>query len=61
MKITVDMQKCPQNHRCPAMDVCPTGAISQQDIHSLPKVDNTKCVLCEACIGFCPMGALEKS
>ena len=37
--ITVNAQKCPQNHKCPSMAVCPQGAISQKDIYALPQVD----------------------
>ena len=60
MKITVNKQKCPQNHQCPSMTVCPKGAISQKDIHSLPVIDEKKCILCGKCIKFCPKGAFEK-
>lgn len=44
MKITVNPQKCPQNHRCPSIAVCPKGAISQKDIYSLPEIDGEKCI-----------------
>ena len=27
--IAVDRNKCPHDHRCPLMDICPEGAISQ--------------------------------
>jgi ferredoxin len=60
LKIIVNEQKCPQNHACPSVSVCPQGAISQKDIHSLPAVDIEKCVVCGKCIRFCPKGAFEK-
>ena len=60
MKIIVNEQKCPKNHRCPSIDVCPNEAIVQSDIHSLPTINSAKCILCGACIDFCPMGAFEK-
>ena len=44
--ITVNAEKCPQNHKCPSMAVCPQGAISQKDIYALPQVDQEKCVSC---------------
>jgi ferredoxin len=59
MRIIVNAQKCPQDHRCPSMAVCPKGAITQKDIHSLPVVDETKCITCGKCIRFCPKGAFE--
>lgn len=55
--ITVDAAKCPQNHKCPAIAVCPKGAISQTDIYALPVVDTTLCILCGKCKTFCPKGA----
>lgn len=60
MEIVVNRQKCPQDHKCPSMAVCPMGAISQKDIYSLPVVDKEKCVVCGKCIQFCPKGAFEK-
>ena len=57
MKIQVNPDKCPQNHRCPSIDVCPRGAITQKDIHSLPEIG--KCILCGKCMRFCPKGAFE--
>jgi len=60
MKLMVDKQKCPQNHRCPSIPVCPKGAITQKDIFSLPVVDSKKCILCGKCITYCPRGAFFK-
>ncbi|MCI8623652.1 MAG: 4Fe-4S binding protein [Provencibacterium sp.] len=60
MKIIVNRQKCPQNHKCPSMAICPKNAISQKDIHSLPVVDEEKCIVCGKCMRFCPKGAFEK-
>jgi tRNA threonylcarbamoyladenosine biosynthesis protein TsaE len=52
--------KCPQDHQCPAIAVCPKGAISQSDINALPRVDDKLCVQCGLCMKFCPKGAFEK-
>jgi Fe-S-cluster-containing hydrogenase component 2 len=60
MKLTVNKDKCPQNHKCPSIAVCPQGAISQADIYALPEVDADKCVVCGKCIEYCPKGAFEK-
>ncbi len=58
MKATVSAWRCPQNHRCPAVRVCPVGAI-HQDGFSLPKIDTDKCTGCQMCTRFCPMGAIK--
>ncbi|MDR2940352.1 MAG: 4Fe-4S binding protein [Clostridiales bacterium] len=60
MKITVDPQKCPQDHKCPLIPVCPKAAISQKDIYSLPEVDESLCILCGKCVSQCPKHAFEK-
>ncbi|MCX5773720.1 MAG: 4Fe-4S binding protein [Fusobacteria bacterium] len=54
--ITVSKERCPQNHRCPSISVCPVSAISQEEF-SLPVVDNEKCIMCKKCMRFCPRGA----
>ena len=60
MKIIVNPQKCPQNHKCPSIAVCPQGEITQQTIYSLPMIDEEKCIICGKCMGFCPKNAFEK-
>ena len=60
MKLRINARRCPQNHRCPAISVCPTQAISQKNMFSLPVVDDSKCVVCGKCVRYCPMGAIEK-
>ena len=47
MKIIVNPQKCPQNHSCPSIAVCPKNAITQRDIRSLPTIDDAKCIVLE--------------
>lgn len=56
--IIVDKNLCPQNHRCPAIKVCPVKAISQNN-YELPQIDQDKCIKCEKCIKFCPMDAIQ--
>ncbi|MEI6499194.1 MAG: 4Fe-4S binding protein [bacterium] len=58
MAIEIDISKCPQNHICPAIMVCPVGALSQEGFDA-PSVDHDKCLDCGACSNFCPMGALQ--
>ncbi len=55
--ISVDKNLCPQNHKCPAIRICPVQAISQI-AHELPVIDNSICISCEKCIYYCPMGAI---
>lgn len=57
-RLTVSKTRCPQNHPCPAVRVCPVGALSQKGF-SAPTVDDDKCVRCGKCVRFCPMRALK--
>lgn len=50
-------EKCPQNHPCPAVRVCPVRALTQVGF-SAPKVDIEKCIACGKCSNFCPKNAL---
>ncbi|MCR4434728.1 MAG: 4Fe-4S binding protein [Clostridiales bacterium] len=54
----VHKKLCPQNHKCPAVSVCPAGALTQKG-YEAPIVDNEKCLACEKCIFVCPMGAIR--
>ncbi len=60
MSIMVDENRCPQNHRCPAIGTCKFEALSQKG-NDAPKVDEEKCTECGKCVRFCPMGALQKA
>ena len=57
MAITVVASRCPQNHRCPSLRVCPVGALTQVG-NALPTVDEALCIDCGKCVRSCPMGAL---
>lgn len=58
MPIHVNKSRCPQDHPCPALRVCPVQALSQERFNA-PVVDKDKCLDCGACANFCPMGALQ--
>ncbi len=56
-KLIMVKERCPQNHKCPAVNVCPVGALSQEGM-SAPTIDYEKCIKCGKCSNFCPMKAL---
>lgn len=58
MKLDVIKERCPANHPCPSLRVCPTGALTQQGFDA-PEVDQDQCIACGKCVRFCPMGALK--
>ena len=58
MSISVITSKCPQNHICPSVKICPVGALIQNGF-SAPVVDDAKCIKCNKCVKYCPMGALR--
>lgn len=59
-KLTVILENCPQDHKCPAAAICPVGALSQKDFEA-PMVDHDLCIRCGKCSSFCPMKALVLS
>lgn len=52
-KIKVIIERCPQNHKCPAIKVCSVNALSQKGF-DVPIVDYE----CGKCANFCPKKAL---
>lgn len=56
-KLTVLVENCPQDHRCPSVGICPVGALHQEGFHA-PTVDHAVCIRCGKCSDFCPMKAL---
>jgi Fe-S-cluster-containing hydrogenase component 2 len=59
MAIVVDKSKCPQNHPCPSVKVCPEDALIQHGFDA-PTVDESKCIICGKCVRYCPMGAITE-
>ncbi len=55
--LNIKTDNCPQNHPCPAVKVCPVGALSQTD-YNAPVIDRDKCIRCGKCSSFCPKKAL---
>ncbi|MBU0630206.1 MAG: 4Fe-4S binding protein [Candidatus Margulisbacteria bacterium] len=54
----VDNKRCPRDHSCPAVRVCPVKAIKQQG-YAAPIIDQSLCTECGKCVSFCPMGAIQ--
>jgi ferredoxin len=59
MSYIVSDRLCPQNHRCPIIRVCPSGAIDQ-DGSGLPVINESKCTQCGKCTRYCPTGVVQK-
>lgn len=56
-RLNVIIERCPKNHACPAISVCPVGAISQEGFNA-PSINEEKCIKCGKCSNFCPKKAL---
>lgn len=56
--IKIDPNKCPGNHRCPIITVCPVNAIIQTK-YEVPRIDENKCIKCGKCVRFCAMRAIS--
>lgn len=57
-ELVVIEYRCPQNHKCPSVAICPVGALKQEGFDA-PTVDNDLCIKCGKCVNFCPMRALQ--
>ena len=42
------------------IDMCPVGAITRKK-NGVVWLDKNVCIGCQACVGFCPIGAMRKS
>jgi Fe-S-cluster-containing hydrogenase component 2 len=54
---SVIAKRCPQNHPCPCVSVCPVDAISQINLGA-PSINQNKCIRCGLCVDLCPQGAI---
>lgn len=50
--------KCPQDHPCPCVKICPVDAVHQEGFHA-PEIDKDKCIECGECVSFCPYQAIK--
>jgi len=55
--LVVVKEKCPQNHPCPSVPICPVGALKQSGFDA-PTIDLDSCIRCGKCTNFCPRKAL---
>ncbi len=58
MKVTVEPRRCPQNHPCPVVRICPSGAIKQTG-YAAPVIDRARCTDCGKCVRYCGYGAFR--
>ena len=57
--VVVIKERCPQNHPCPCVRICPAKAISQKG-YGAPVIDQSLCTKCGKCVQVCPLGAMRK-
>ncbi len=53
----VVQHRCPQDHPCPCVRLCPVDAVSQKG-YGAPRIDRNKCIDCGACVSYCPYQAI---
>jgi Fe-S-cluster-containing hydrogenase component 2 len=57
MELVIYPEKCVKDHKCSAVALCPTGALTQKRLDA-PEVDKEKCIVCGKCSQRCPHAAL---
>jgi ferredoxin len=57
--IKIEASRCPQNHVCPVIRVCPAGAITQKTPFSAPEIEESKCTKCGRCTKYCGYKAFQ--
>lgn len=58
IKIKIIKSRCPENHPCPSVRVCPVNSLQQVGFDA-PIVLEDKCTKCGKCVKYCPMGAIQ--
>lgn len=57
--VDVIENRCPQNHRCPLIRICPRQAIKQNGFNA-PIIDKKACINCNLCVQNCPYYAVTQ-
>lgn len=57
-KLIIETTKCPQNHLCPSVRICPKQALTQEGMKA-PIIDYDKCIACGICAKSCGKQALQ--
>ncbi|MDR2934027.1 MAG: 4Fe-4S binding protein, partial [Rickettsiales bacterium] len=55
----INFKICSNNSPCNAIPICPTEAVTWDDINKTLKIDNEKCISCGACAKSCPPMAIR--
>lgn len=58
MKLVVKEERCPKNHFCPVINVCPKQAIVQKSPFDAPLIEDENCSECGICTNYCAYGAI---
>jgi len=56
-ELALQPQACVQCHKC--AEVCPTGAITTENVENLPEIDYKRCLFCGMCVEICQEEALQ--
>jgi len=56
--IVIYDELCTKDKHCPAVAVCPEGALTQEGFDP-PKVNGTLCTRCGKCVEVCESGAID--
>lgn len=52
-------ERCPQDHKCPLIKMCPKDSIQQEGFNA-PTIDRNKCIECKICVKNCPYNIFEE-
>lgn len=59
MPVLINFKICDNAKECSGIAVCPTGALSWDDIKKTIVIDNTKCITCYKCEKSCMVDAIK--
>ncbi len=58
MRVSINASRCPQNHPCPAIRSCPSGALTKRG-YAAPEINPRKCTDCGRCTRYCAFGVIK--